>query len=78
MKAKLGGLVQTQRLLHESCNRLGSGVAMDATTLARNIKLISECSKFEATASSTELRRLLSAVAEMYAMAEEGAGKEGC
>ena len=76
LKAKLGGLVQTQRLLHESCNRLGSGVAMDATTLARNIKLISECSKFEATASSTELRRLQSAVAEMYAMAEEGAGKE--
>ena len=76
LKGKLAGLVEVQRRLHESCKRLDSGVPMDATALDRNIKLISECSKFEATASSPELRRLQSTVAEMYAMAEECIGKE--
>jgi hypothetical protein len=76
LEGKLAGLVEVKHLLNESCQRLDRGIPMDATTLDRNIQLISECSKFEATASSPKLRRLQSAVAEMYAMAEEGIGKE--
>ena len=77
---KIDGLVQTQHSLKESCKLIDHGVSMDAAALARNVDLAAECSKYEATANSVELRQLQSAIAETYAMAADfhahDAGKE--
>lgn len=76
LQAKLPRLVAAQRLLSESCKQLDSAVPVDAATLERNEKLISECAQLEAIARTADFRRLQSVVAEEYAMAEEVADKE--